>query len=81
MGCRDMTPADRARIAAAYGIDPATIPEPQTIARGVSNDPLLLPQERINLACAAKRRGRKIQAADRRAGIITQVKCRTWGEE
>ena len=31
-----MTDADRARIAAEWGIDPATIPEPQVIPRGVS---------------------------------------------
>jgi hypothetical protein len=34
-----MTPADRARIAAEWGIDPAAIPEPRIIPRGVSGEP------------------------------------------
>jgi hypothetical protein len=33
-----MTPADRARIAAEWGIDPAAIPEARIVPRGVSGE-------------------------------------------
>lgn len=76
-----MDNTDRHRLAAEYGLDPAAIPEPQIIPRGISGDRGLTPREATDNAYRRYRLGRKLAAADRRAGFTGYRERVTWAME
>lgn len=63
-----MNSDDRARIARQYGVDPDTIPEPQTIPSGVSGWKEAGLAERTKAAFSRHHLGRRLAVADRRNG-------------